>query len=56
MTPEQLAAELRSKCGTPSQDQLEAELGGLLPAEETAGLALRIRATTVKLAEWLEQQ
>ncbi len=54
MTTEELASELRSNAGSPSQSDLDDELGGLLPPEERAGLALRIQATSMKLAEWLE--
>jgi len=39
-----------------SQERLAAELGGLLPIEELAGLAPRTRAAVVKIAEWLEAQ
>lgn len=55
MTRADLAAELRAAGAALSQDSLVAELGGLLPSEELAGLAPRMKAATVKIAEWLEE-
>ena len=54
MTRADLARELRTQVGELSLKDLEAELGGLLPREELAGLAPRITAATLRLAEWLE--
>lgn len=53
MTRAQFAAELRGEAERLDQDALEAELGGLLPSEELAGLALRMRAALVQLCERL---
>ena len=55
MTRVEFAAELRAAAAALSQDRLAAELGGLLPSEELAGLATRIKAASTGLAEWLEQ-
>jgi predicted nucleotidyltransferase component of viral defense system len=55
MTRAELAGELREVTSSLSQERVAAELGGVLPAEELAGLALRIRAAVVKIAEWLEE-
>lgn len=49
-----LASDLRAEAASLTQDRVDAELGGLLPVAETAGLALRIKAATIRLAEWLE--
>jgi len=54
MTRVELASELRAEVADLSQDRLVAELGGVLPREELAGLALRMKAATAKIAEWLE--
>lgn len=55
MTRVELAAELRAEAAALSQERLGAELGGLLPSEELAGLAPRIKAAVAKIAEWLEE-
>ena len=54
MSRTELASDLRTEAGSLTQDRVDAELGGLLPATETAGLALRIKASMAGLAEWLE--
>ena len=54
MTRVEFAAELRAEAVDLSQDRLAAELGGLLPVEELAGLAPRMKAAAVEIAEWLE--
>ena len=54
MTRVELAAELRAEAAKLSPDRLAAELGGLLPVEELAGLAPRMKAAAVEIAEWLE--
>lgn len=55
MTRAQLAAELRAEAADLSKERLAAELGGVLPDEELAGLAPRMKAAAIKLAEWLEE-
>lgn len=47
---EELAAELRDAVGELVDSDLEAELAGLLPMEEFAGLAIRIRGAVEGLA------
>jgi predicted nucleotidyltransferase component of viral defense system len=54
MTRVELAAELRAEIADLSQERLVAELGGVLPSEEMAGLAPRMKAAAARLAEWLE--
>jgi predicted nucleotidyltransferase component of viral defense system len=54
MTRAELAAELRAEAAALTQERLASELGGLLPSEELAGLAPRIKAASAKIAEWLE--
>ena len=54
MTASQLAEELRIESKSLTPKKLNAELSGLLPPEERAGLDLRIKAALAKLAEWLE--
>lgn len=36
-----------------SDADLPRELNGILPAEELAGLAIRLRVTITKLADWI---
>ncbi len=55
MTRVELAAELRAEAADLSQGRLVAELGGVLPSEELAGLAPRMKAATAKIVEWLEE-
>lgn len=55
MTRVELAAELRTDGAGLSQERLDAELGGVLPTEELAGLAPRMKAATAKIVEWLEE-
>ena len=54
MSRTELAGELLAATVELSQERLAAELGGVLPSEELAGLAIRMRAAVVKIAEWLE--
>jgi len=56
MTRVELAAELRTEAADLSHERLAAELGGLLPSEELAGLVPRMKAAVAKIAEWLEEQ
>lgn len=56
MTRAELATELRTETADLSQERLAAELGGILPSEEVAGLAPRIKAAIAKIAEWLEER
>lgn len=51
MSRAELAAELRDGVAGLSDGDCERELAGLLPADELAGLALRIRAAVAKLAD-----
>lgn len=51
MSRAELAAELRDGVAGLSDGDCERELVGLLPADELAGLALRIRAAVAKLAD-----
>ncbi len=55
MTRKELASELRIEVNRLTQNRLLAELGGAIPTEEMAGLAIRMKAGTIRLAEWLEQ-
>jgi len=54
MTRASLAAALRTALGDLDEARIHAELGGLLPEVELAGLELRMRAAATRLAEWLE--
>jgi predicted nucleotidyltransferase component of viral defense system len=54
MSRSELALELREAAGALSQESLYEELAGILPPEELAGLAPRIRAAITKIAEQLE--
>lgn len=54
MTRVELAAELRAVAVALTQQGLASELGGVLPSEEIAGLAPRMKAAMAKIAEWLE--
>ena len=54
MTLAELAAELRIAAADLTEKSVSAELGGLLPEEEQAGLAPRMRAAVTRLAERLE--
>ena len=56
MTRDELATELRAATADLSQERLLAELGGVLPPEELAGLAPRMKAASAKIAEWLEER
>jgi len=51
MSRAELAAELRDGVAGLSDGDCERELSGLLPADEFAGLAFRIRAAVAKLAD-----
>ncbi len=51
MSRAELAAELRDGVAGLSDGDCERELSGLLPADELAGLAFRIRAAVAKLAD-----
>jgi hypothetical protein len=53
MSRAELAAELRGAVAGLSDEICERELSGLLPADELAGLSLRIRASILKLADRL---
>jgi predicted nucleotidyltransferase component of viral defense system len=53
MSRAELAAALRAAVASLSDGDFERALSGILPAEELPGLALRIRATVVKLADRL---
>ena len=55
MTRADLGGELRREAAELTQERMVAELGGVLPNEEIAGLAPRVKAATVKTAEWLEE-
>ncbi len=54
MSRTELATELRAEASALTQERLHTELGALLPAEELAGLAARIKAAVVRIAERLE--
>ncbi len=56
MTRAELATELRAEAADLSQERLAAELGGILPSEEIAGLAPRMQAAIANIVEWLEEQ
>jgi len=51
MTRAELASELRKEAESLDADRLIAELGGAMPDEEMAGLATRMKAAIIKLAE-----
>ena len=53
MTRAEFAEEVRLAVAGLTDDDLERELAGVLPPEELAGLALRIRAALVRLVERL---
>jgi hypothetical protein len=55
MTRAELASELTKASVELSQDRVGAELGGVLPPEELAGLATRIKGAITKIVEWLEE-
>ncbi len=54
MSRHQLAKELDETVRALDQGSVEGELMPLLPEEELAGLALRLRASLAKLVEQLE--
>lgn len=54
MTRAEFATQLRTAADALSDDALRAELGPVLPADELAGLAPRVRAAVVRIAEQLE--
>jgi hypothetical protein len=56
MTRAELAADLREAAGGIDEDAVHAGLAALLPESELAGLAPRLRAATVRLAEWIEDR
>jgi predicted nucleotidyltransferase component of viral defense system len=51
MSRADLALELREAAGNLTQESLNEELAGILPAEELAGLAPRVKAAITKIAE-----
>jgi len=53
MTPGELAEELRSRLTSLTKESVEAEIGALLPPEELAGLAPRIRVSVSRLIDEL---
>jgi hypothetical protein len=55
MTRIELAEELRTEAADLSQEGVAVELGGVLPEEEIAGLAIRIKSAVTRIAEWLEK-
>jgi predicted nucleotidyltransferase component of viral defense system len=55
MSRSDLATELRDGVNGLSDGDCERELSGLLPVNELAGLALRIRAAVAKLADHVER-
>jgi predicted nucleotidyltransferase component of viral defense system len=54
MSRAQLSGALREEAGGLTDADLEEELAGLLPADELAGLAIRIRAAVSRLADAVE--
>ena len=54
MSRAELAEALRKEAADLSDRRVAAELGGLLPPEELAGLTPRMKAAAIQLAEWLE--
>ena len=48
-------AELRGAVSALTDENLEAELAGVLPAEELAGLEIRIRTAVERIAGFIEQ-
>lgn len=54
MTCAELALDLREETRSFTAEKLTAELGGLLPDTELAGLVPRLKNAMLKLAEWLE--
>jgi len=56
MSRTQFAVELREAIGDLADSDLEAELAGLLPAEELAGLAIRIRGAVEGLAIFISSE
>lgn len=52
----ELATELCAESANLSPERLTAELGGLLPHEELAGLAPRMKAACAGIVDWLEEQ
>ncbi|MEM6675918.1 MAG: nucleotidyl transferase AbiEii/AbiGii toxin family protein [Planctomycetota bacterium] len=55
MSLDRFAGELRKAAEGLDEDDLLSELAALLPPEETAGLAARLRATLVGLADGLDR-
>ena len=55
MSREELAMELRDAAGALTQERLDDELAGILPAEELAGLVPRLTAAIMKIAEQLDE-
>jgi hypothetical protein len=55
MSIQEFAEELRREAAHLTQKQLAEELGGLLPHEEIAGLAPRIKIALNTLAEQIER-
>ncbi len=55
MTKTELATELRQEAEELDPDRVRAELGGLLPEEEIAGLSTRLKAAARGIADWLER-
>lgn len=56
MSRDEFVAELRDAVSALTDEDSEAELAGILPAEELAGLAIRIRAAVERVAEFIEQE
>jgi len=55
MSRDEFVADLRDAVSALTDEDLEAELAGVLPAEELAGLAIRIRAAAERIAGFIEQ-
>lgn len=55
MSRDEFVAELRAAVSALTDEDLEAELAGVLPAEELAGLVIRIRAAVERIAGFIEQ-